>query len=269
MPDRVLYLYGFVRSASASPPAELKGVDEEGVELLPLGAFDAAVSRVSPEGFASGRVEERLRDLEWVTREGEAHERVVTWFVDRAWILPARFLTLYRTRDSLERFAAERRGAILETLERLGGRYEWDVKVSYDAARLRRHLAEVSSAVSDSETHGDSPGRGYLLRRAREEKLGSEMGRAARGLAEELLEELAEVAERSVRVPLPREGGDLPVVLSAALLVEEGQGPELRDRLVRRSRELEEVGVQVAYSGPWAPYRFLDEGESDGGASRP
>jgi hypothetical protein len=268
--DQLLYLYGFLPSGAEPPPAKLRGVGDRAVEVMSLGPFDAAVSRVPAEEFGAGTVEDRLRDLEWVARQGGAHERVVTWFVDQAWILPARLLTLYSGRASLERSAGEREREILESLERLGGLYEWDIKVSYDRARLEGHLGELAPGIAamDEKIAGAPPGKGYLLRQARKEKEEEAARGAARRLAEDLLEHVSGMAERTVRVPLPREADAMPVVLNAALLVREERGEEIRERLGRRAEELGEKGVRVAFSGPWAPYRFL-EGGDDGGEAAP
>jgi len=263
--EHLLYLYGFLPPESASPPPELRGVDDRAVDVLTLGPFAAAVSRVPAEEFAAAAVERRLRDLEWVARQGEAHERVVTWFVDRSWILPARLLTLYSERSSLESAAREREAEILEALGRLEGHFEWDVKVSYDHDRLGAQLGDLAPEIAalDEELAEAPPGRRYLLERSRQERVEKEAGKVAQMMAEDLLEELSGIVERVVRVPLPREAEGMPVVLNAALLVAEQDGNQVRERLTRRSEELEQQGLRVVFSGPWAPYRFLDPAGGD------
>ena len=64
-----------------------------------------------------------------------------------------------------------------------------------------------------------------------------------------------------MRLPIPRADRELPVVLHAALLVEAPAEPALADEVARRAAELDAVGLSIQFSGPWAPYRFLDRDE--------
>lgn len=261
MSGSVLYLYGFVPPGAPSPPDDLEGLEGAAVEVLTLGSFDAVVSRLPADDFRAEAVERRLADLEWVARQGSAHERVVTWFVDRTWILPARLFTLYSGPPSLERAARERESVIRSTLERFSGLYEWDVKVSYDRATLEAGLRDRDT--SNGDVAKGSPGRSYLLEQARAGKVVEEAGKVARELAEELLEKLSAVAEETARVPLPRGADGVPVVLNAALLIPQANEADLRETVVAAASELEEKGVKVEFSGPWAPYRFLETESPD------
>lgn len=259
--DRVVYCYGFVPGDTAPPPDDLRGVGGRPVETVDLGFCGAVVSRVPEEEFDAEAVEARLRDMEWVGEQGLGHERVVTWFVDEAWILPARLLTLYSSTEALREEAASREDEIRGVLERMHGRREWDLKVSYDADRLSENIDQLSEEIAelDEEIAGSSSGRGYLLGRVRSEKVRSETTRAARSTADDLLERLGQHAEKVVRLELPRQGDELPVVLSAALLVAPAGEEALKAEVDRRSGELEELGIHAALSGPWAPYRFVGE----------
>jgi hypothetical protein len=259
----LLYLYGFVPDDAPPPPPELAGVADAPVRRLELGGVSAVVADVPAAAFASEAVEARMHDLSWVGDQGALHERVVSWCVDHGGILPARLLTLYSGEAALERAVAERRAAIRDQLERLRGLREWDLKVSYRAEELRRGLATVSDAVArlDAEISAADPGRRYLLERKRDKLLDAETGRAARRIGDEVLDALAPLTRDLRRIPSPADRDDLPVVVHAALLVEEPDEASLQERAAAEGRRLERHGIAVALSGPWAPYRFLG-GES-------
>lgn len=269
----ILYCYGFVPAGAPEPPDDLVGVGSRPVETLALDVGRAVISRVPSEAYDAEGVEARLRDLEWLAEQGLGHERVVTWFVDRAWILPARLLTLYSSPEALRREADERAGRIRAALDRMEGLYEWDLKISYDPDRLAESMGELSREVADLEEEIDttSPGRGYLLGKVKEERVRSGAEDVAREKAEEVLAGLEPMASEAVRLALPKEsGGDAPVVLGAALLAPRDREDRLRDVAQRWSEELEEVGIQVEFSGPWAPYRFLEElDDPPGGTGTP
>lgn len=262
--DELLYCYGFVPEGAPRPPEELRGIAGRPVETLGLGFCDAVVSRVPADEYAAETVEARLEDLAWVGEQGMGHERVVTWFVDEAWILPVRLLTLYSSPRALREETEGRAPAMRRTLERMEGRYEWDLKVSYEADRLTENLGEVSQEIAELEEEiaATSPGRGYLLGRVKSEKVRTEASAAARRLADDLLDGLRDGAEEVRRLELPGRGSDLPVVLSAALLVAADREEEMRARVDRRAGELEGLGIHVGFTGPWAPYRFVGDGDA-------
>ncbi len=262
--DEALYLYGFVARGTPAPPAVLPGVGERVPELLPLGEdFDAVVARLPAAEYGGEALEARLRDLGWVAREGVAHERVVAWFVDHGAIVPVRLFTLYSDEDALRSEAVQRTSRIVDALHRFEALREWDLKVGYRADRLAERLDEVSEEIRtlDEDIAAAAPGRRYLLERQRADRLRIEIRTAARRLADELLSEARSHAE-DVRILAPpaRLEGDVPVVLSAALLVRRGETEESLGDLVRgRAGVLADLGVDVVFSGPWAPYRFLEE----------
>lgn len=263
--SRLLYLYGFVPADGPNPPPDLAGVADAPVRRMQMDGVSAVVADVPAADFSSEAVERRMHDLSWVGDQGALHERVVTWFVDHGGILPARMLTLYSGERSLTAAVADRLDSVRTELERLGGQREWDLKVSYRAEELRRGLSAISEPVAqlDREMAAADPGRRFLLGRKRDKLLDSETGRVARRLADEVLGALSPHAREVRRVAGPQDRDDLPVVLHAALLVEQAREQALQEAAAGEARRLGGQGMTLALSGPWAPYRFV-AGESDG-----
>ena len=191
---------------------------------------------------------------------------MVTWFVDHGGIVPARLLTLYTNERSLAAATRDNHARLREEIERLRGLREWDLKISYRAEELRRGLASVSDAVAqlDREIASADPGRRYLLDRKRDKLLETETGRVARRLGNEALDTLGPLVREVRRVAGPAGRDDLPVVVHAALLVEETKEAELQERAEAEGRRLGTQGMSLALSGPWAPYRFLAGAEDEG-----
>lgn len=263
--NHVVYLYGFVPSDAPTPPRELAGMDGRRVDVVELDGFGAAVSELDADRYGQASVQARLEDLAWVARRGARHETVVTWFADQATIVPARLFTIFSSEEALRAEAREHEGTIRERLVRFGDVREWDLKVSYDRSTLGRHLGQLSTDVAelDAELETAAPGRRYLLEQKRDELVRREAGAAARRLASDLLEELGGFADRVTELDLPDRRDDLPVVLNAALLVGTEAAADLQQRVATLAPELEEKGVHVALTGPWAPYRFMGEDADD------
>lgn len=255
----VLYLYGFVPADAPAPPESLPGIDGSRIDFVPGAALSAVVSVLPAETYTAARIEAGLEDLQWVSERGLAHERVVAWFVDHAQILPAPLFTLYSSRAVLAATLADRAAELAGELERLAGRREWDLKVSYRRDELEQHAGEVSEEVRalDAEIAAAAPGRRYLLERKRAEVVRRELTDAAHRVADQLLAELRPLSDGIVPLEPPRDAAELPVLVAAALLLRREQEEPVRARVAERAQSLGPLGFTVSVTGPWAPYRFL------------
>lgn len=254
----VVYLYGFVPAdtGTADLPA---GVDERPVQGVAAAGVLALVSHLPGETYSADLLESRLEDLDWVAARGLAHERVVAWAVDHGEIVPAPLFTLFSSVDALRSDAEQRAAEIAATLERFRGLREWDVKLAYRPDVLAQNAAAVSDAVRDldQEIAAAAPGRRFLLARKRSELLKTEVAGAAHRVASQLFDRLQAQARAAVRLELPRTGAELPVVLSAALLVPRPDEAQIIAALDTERDELRPLGFELSFSGPWAAYRFM------------
>lgn len=258
--SEVVYLYGFVPPDAPAPPAQVRGLADQPVRLLDLGPVHAVVADLPGSGYAAEVVEPRLQDLDWVGEQGMAHERVVVWFADNTEILPARLFSLYSGEAALRAAVGARMDEVSASLRALSGRREWNLKVAYDADELARHGSEISPELNrmEEEMAAAAPGRRYLLERRRADMVKREVSRAGRSLANELLESLRAHAEDVRVLPLTDADQSGTVVLNAALLVTRAAEPELRARAEELYRQYTELGMIISFSGPWAPYRFVE-----------
>jgi hypothetical protein len=256
----VVYLYGFVPADAPAPPADVGGVGGAAVRLIDLGHVQAAAADLPADVYGAESVEARLEDLGWVGEQGVAHERVVTWFADNAEILPARLFSLYTGERALREAVAARMDEVTAGLRALSGRREWNLKVAYDNDELARHGSDVSPELKrlDEEIAAAAPGRRYLLERRRGDLLRSEVTRAGRRMADELLEQLRPHSLAVQVLPLAEGDAQGTVVLNAALLVDRDAETALRNCAAELYERYTALGMIVSFSGPWAPYRFVE-----------
>jgi hypothetical protein len=257
-----VYLYGFVPT-DAQAPTNISGVANSAVTLIATDGLNAAVSYVPAADYAPERVEERLQDLQWVAEQGVAHERVVAWFVDNTQILPAPLFTMYSSIDALRAATAQRDAELTQEMKRLRGLREWDLKISFDEAVLQQHGAEISEKLAqlDQEIATAPAGKGYLLQKKRADLLKNEVRQAAHRRAVQAMSTTQALTAETRTLPLPRTGENLPVVLHAALLVRNENESRLVQQLEAEAQQLRAIGMELNFSGPWAPYRFMGEHE--------
>ncbi|HEX6588972.1 MAG TPA: GvpL/GvpF family gas vesicle protein [Longimicrobiales bacterium] len=257
----LIYLYGWIPGAGVARIDALRGIAERPVQLVPCGGALAAISRVPADAYGAEQIEARLADMSWLGEHGLAHERVVAALVDQTTVVPARLFTLFSGDAALATECTERGDWIRQTLERLDGLREWDLKVSYDAARMLETIGETSDEVGalDRELAEATPGRRYLLQKRRDDVARGAVRKSVAKLGDDVLDALGSVARDVKRVPPPSnaEPGELPVVLAAALLVAREREAELREKLATESERFANRGVSIACAGPWAAYRFI------------
>jgi hypothetical protein len=176
-------------------------------------------------------------------------------------VVPARLFTIFSTRTALVEEARSRADAIRGRLDRFRDVREWDLKVSYDTPALAKHLAEFSNEIAelDRGIAEAKPGRRYLLERKREEAAARATAGVAAEEARRYLARLAPMADEVTQLELPAQRRDLPVVLSAALLVRTDRAAALQSAASEIGRGLGARGIHLSLTGPWAPYRFVGE----------
>lgn len=257
-----VYLYGFV-PPDATAPSQLAGIDDTAVNLTAAGNLNAAVSSVPASKYAPDQIESRLQNLEWVAEQGVAHERVVAWFVDNSEILPAPLFTMYSSMSALQTALAQREEEVAAEMQRLRGLREWDLKISFDQEALKQNAAKVSETVAaiDREIATAPAGKGYLLQKKRADVLKTEVRQAAHRKAVSVLNALHPHVIETRSLPLPRNADVLPVVLHAALLVKSDRQRDVVSRLEQHAGDLRTLGMDLTFSGPWAPYRFMGGNE--------
>lgn len=253
----LIYLYGFAPSEAPMPEQGLLGVVDTEVEAITEGAATAVVSRVPESVFAGENLERHCADVDWMASLGLSHEQVVAWFVDHASILPSRLLTLFSSESALREAMARESDRIRGELDRFAGLREWDLRVGFDADRLTDHLGEVSDEVAglDREIEAASPGKRFLLEKKRKDLAGTETRAAARRLSRGLLDTLSDLAVEVTTLDPPAD--QEPTTLNGALLVEQDREAELRRRVEEERERLEPLGLNIRFTGPWAPYRFM------------
>ena len=257
-----VYLYGYVPGDAPAPDA-LAGIAGRPVTVENYGALAAVISEVPADEYASDRLEPRLQDLSWVAEQGVAHERVVAWFVDHSQILPAALFTMYSSVPALKAATEEQREALLTQLERLRGLHEWDLKISFDARALQDNASQISEKVAELDRLiVDAPaGKSYLLQKKRADLLKTEVRQAAHRRAVDVLNAVSGMTVQTRSLPIPRTQETLPVVLHAALLVQNEHERQLAAELETQANQLRAIGMDLSFSGPWAPYRFMAEHE--------
>ena len=123
-----IYLFCLARSHHALLP-QGDGVSGNG-PLVQENFRDvtAVVCSVPLEDFIGSSADERLQDLSWVGPRALRHEQVIEEVMQNSPVLPARFGTLFSSRESLLALVENNYAKIDQFLDHIKDKEEWAVK---------------------------------------------------------------------------------------------------------------------------------------------
>ena len=126
--DSVFYLFCVARSDS------IRNLDGTGIDghsplfQLDQGGITAVMSAASPSEFCGEAAEARMQDLSWLGWRACRHEEVIERIAAQSPVLPARYGTLFTSKENVEKLLNKHHRAISDFLDGVGGRGEWAVK---------------------------------------------------------------------------------------------------------------------------------------------
>jgi len=250
------YVYGIVPAASAEPleSAALHGIDGGAVRAIVAGPFAAAYSEVDDQTYGEDGLNERVRDLDWLTPRAAAHQAVNARLLDVAGVvLPLSFGALYRDDDGVRDMLREDVPARNERLRQLAGRGEWVFTLMRDEEDERDGDGALDAL--DRQIASSPPGKGYLLTKRRTAVAKEATAKADADAADRAMTHLVRAGERTYREPVVNGGGDV-VVLRVSLLAPKTKAGAVDGAIAAITAELEPRGYRVRVTGPWPAYRF-------------
>ncbi len=263
------YAYAIVRG-SFDPEGAPSGVDDGPVAVVRSGDIAAIVTPIDETKYDPALVAEQSQDLEWLGDRASAHDRVMTWAVDHAAVIPLPLFSLFHDAAGVQQMLARRRVELDETLQWLGDAREYTVRVYRLDQALLALLSTHSHEIADLESRAAqaSPGQRYLLDRKLEQARRAEIERVGYEVAKAAFTVLAAIARSSVRDAVasqPAAPGH--AVLNASFLIAGPQVEAFRLAVTGLVADFGPRGFRFEFTGPWAPYHFV--GASDDGSAAP
>jgi hypothetical protein len=255
MMSTAVYLYCVVRAARRPSPGRAPdGLARAGrPEIHPVApALWVVTATVPLDVYGPLPLEQRLRDLDWVSQAALAHEAVVEHFAGSrtATVVPMKLFTMFSSLEKAVRDVASRREAIQQAMRRIAGAEEWGVRV------FRQTPAAPPSA-------GQAPATGAEFLRARKQARDAVV--AARTTAADAAGAAYAALRRRARAARVREArpepGTNPPILDAAFLVPAGARTRFKAEARRQASVLARAGAALVVSGPWPAYNFVVSGE--------
>jgi hypothetical protein len=253
-----IYLFCFAQRHSL-PVLEVAALGHpHSVSLWPFKDIVAVLGMSSIEDFCGPEAENRMKDLAWIGPRACRHEEVVEEVMRHSPALPARFGTIFSSRDALERLLDVHYDEILRFLDKAAGKEEWAVKGLLNRAQARKGFSALMLSREEGRLASLSPGMRYLgekrIRSSADRELNNWLNEVIKGIRDDLCRHSFDFCERKVLSP---DNEAMDMVLNWAFWVAREDADDFRARIERANEQNERQGLLLELSGPWPPYSFL------------
>ena len=253
--DTGVWMYAITERGHLSRPdgevdlSWLTGVGETQVRTTTCSGLTALVSNVSLAEYGEAALRENLENLVWLDEVAREHHFVIYAAARLFPLLPVRLATVYRGDAAVYAALTDRRGQLLDTLRRVGGRVEWGVKA---------YAAPEPGAESNAAPNPDKAERASAVRKL------AGTGRESRVTVVNAAQAVhADLAAKAVGTRLrPTQsaqlsGVRLPMLLNAAYLLDAADGEPFTAAVAGQANAHPELRIEL--TGPWPPYSFADD----------
>lgn len=240
LPERCLYVYGLV-SASIEPSVLVEAAPGGELESTSVGRVAAVHSWIDPA---------QLQDIEPDIDEGSRlvdlvrhHDEVVAALASAGPVLPVRLGTLLPDVDSLRHILTGGEDDIVEALERVRDRSEWDLRVS---------MPQLDAESTETTDHAS--GAAYLLGRRDARRRAAELRHEVAAAITALDACLADFTEAVAGAEMSGSSD----ALSRAYLVSDAVQEQFAAAAQEGIAEVERLGCGAVLRGPLPAYSFAD-----------
>jgi len=220
--------------------------------LLDVGdGYHVVVASAPLALYAGEKIDERLRDIDWVGERATEHEAVVEHVLASSTVVPMKLFTLFDSDDRARAHVEKLKKSLDRVVARIEGCDEWGLRVLFDETEAARVIA------ANARTARPTSGTGFLERKKTLGDAQRKLTTRAAGQADELYALAAEVARRATRRSAP--SGELAarVMLDAVFLVPRTEVRRLQRAVGPIAERLAAEGFHVTLSGPWPAYSFI------------
>lgn len=259
MSNEARYLYCIVHSTSAVGQKESLGnigIEKQAVYTIPYKNIAAVVHSCQPVPYHS---KDRTQAEGWVLEHGYVIDQATKRYES---ILPISFDVILREGDSqIEQWLGRNYEPLWKQLDSLRGKAEYTVQIFYDYDCLKARILMADQELNDMQKRieNESKGKAYLLSKKLDQTLKRGVSAEAGRLVEEFLVQISEQSDRLAVNDkpswIPENFRDKKLLASYSCLVH-------KDKVDRLGEILDAInslqGFRVRFTGPWAPFSFVD-----------
>jgi hypothetical protein len=254
------YLYGIGRPGPVTSPLTLPDLDIR-LFAIRFGDLAAIVQEVSLDEYSEDVITARLQDHEWLIEAARRHHEIVAHIHRITPVLPAKFGTVYESKEAVRDAVSETHDKVLQRLEAIDGCDEWALHFFGDEDELREQAMSEDVEITQmrAELESATPGRAYLLRQRIAGRIDQSFEEFQHGVVRNVFHQIRHLVREFESDPPNREmqteQGESEIARAVAL-VPRDHAEEFLEALDSSSATYR--GLRIDVTGPWPPYTFAN-----------
>jgi hypothetical protein len=233
-----IYIYGIINSSEASD------IGLEGHHIFTIGYRDIAA--IASDFEKAGNINEHM------TEYAKFHEKVVELMMLRFNILPMRLLTVFSRKEDVIAMLQKHYDIFKKNFERLDKKVEFGLKVIWHPEIIKESIVRACERHEEDANPAISPARMFMEKKFEIYK----QDKALQKYAEEYIGKIdAFLAGFAIEKKLKKLQTEKLLLNASYLIMKDHQ-----DEFKRAFNTLKSTYGEFEYqfSGPWAPYNFID-----------
>lgn len=263
--DKSIYLYCFFEGPASIPPE--RGVNEKSDTFVLSERDVCALASESPFSDCSGDdLNERLRDLKWLTPRVLRHDELIRYVMKTRPVIPVKFGAVFNSCERVQEIMRRGYDEFHDYLNFIRDKEEWGVKVYFNENTCMKAVESSNDLILelDRKSSRATPGNAYFIKKKRDNLLLRETLCLQNNLSDEIYRQIAPHcvdARKNKSLSKEATGKKEKMTLNAAFLIERNEAGFFKRKIDSMAAFYKSQGVLIEISGPWPPYNFCPEFE--------
>lgn len=261
-----IYLYGVIlkEELQKTEVPSIIGIDQKKASVIPYNKLAAVITPVNPLHFSQQRIDLQLKDPDWLKEKAFHHHECISAIHSQFTILPMSFCTIFQKEDNLKSLLNEQYDEILEKLNRLKEKQEWNLKIYSDSEQAFSYVVNHNPTILElRENIAAMPkGKQFIMKKKLNQLITEEVEKEQSQLWQLVEQKLkACFEEAKLRKNWGREITERKdeMIVNCDFLLNKSKSEQFLNRIQELEQEFAEAGCTFQVSGPWPPYHFSKE----------
>ncbi|MGG4489582.1 GvpL/GvpF family gas vesicle protein [Metabacillus idriensis] len=262
----LIYLYGLIPTEEAAVHQSFPsftGFDgEHKLYTIPIDNVTAVVCKLDSDHYSEEAIKDKIdSDMDWLQEKAFHHHETVAALYKSFTIIPLKFCTIYKNEDSLQQTIQTNQSRVEETLFKLHGNEEWNVKIYSDDHELKKHVSENNPAIeAKMQEISELPrGRQFFEKKKIDKLIQNELENEKNRVCEHVHEKLkVHSLHAAIKKNWSKDVTGLKenMAWNSVFLLPIANVESFLEEMKQFEQELGGTGWRFEATGPWPAYHF-------------
>jgi hypothetical protein len=263
--DSLIYLYGLIPSEEVENnmlPSMMGFDGNSDLYTVPIGRVTAVVCDIDAEQHTEERIKDLINnDMEWLQEKAFHHHETVKNLSMEFTVIPLKFCTIYKNEDSLKSSIQSNEIQLMNTIDSISGKEEWNLKIYCDDQQLKQRIAENHPVIEGKKAEISTlpKGRQFFEKKKIEKMVESLLEEEKNSVSEKIHQELVKLTDKgAVKNAWNKDvtGRKEQMTWNSVYLIPREDVESFLEKIEDIQKEMQVAGWQFEPTGPWPAYHF-------------